>query len=51
MTNAMKTSQGKPALKPAMKIKNFEKKPAKGGIPANEKRQSVMMNESLGLVA
>ena len=33
----------------AVKISIFEKNPANGGIPANEKTASVMANESQGL--
>ena len=32
------------------KMKNFEKKPANGGMPANENNAKVMRNASLGLV-
>ena len=51
MTNAMNTNMGKPALNAAMNIKNFEKNPANGGIPAKEKRQRVMMKDNFGLVS
>ena len=49
-TSAINTSKWKPPWKAAAKIKNFEKKPANGGIPASENRASVIRNASLGLV-
>lgn len=49
-TRAIKTSKWNPLPKAAIKMKNFEKKPAKGGIPANEKRERVRNRESLGFV-
>ena len=43
-TRAIKTSKWNPLPKAAIKMKNFEKKPAKGGIPANEKRERGIFN-------
>ena len=37
-------------LKAAMKIKNFEKNPANGGMPANENRDRVIKRAILGFV-
>ena len=46
----MNTSKWKPLSNAAAKMKNFEKKPANGGIPARENNASVIRNASLGLV-
>ena len=46
----MNTSRWKPLWKAAAKMKNFEKKPANGGIPASENSANVMRKASLGLV-
>ena len=46
----MNTSKWKPASKAAMKIKNFEKNPANGGIPASENREIVIRKAIFGFV-
>ena len=46
----MNTSKWKPASKAAMKIKNFEKNPANGGIPANENKDRVIRSAIFGFV-
>ena len=50
LISAMNTSRWKPPLNAAAKTKNFEKNPAKGGIPASEKSARVIITASLGLV-
>ena len=46
----MNTSRWKPPSKAAAKMKNFEKKPANGGMPARENSASVIKNANFGLV-
>ena len=46
----MKTSRWNPPLKAAAKTKNFEKNPAKGGIPASENNARVISSARRGLV-
>ena len=41
---------GEAPCRAAVKMKNFEKKPAKGGIPARENIASIMVNARRGLV-
>ena len=49
-TNAKNTTNQWPAWNAEANTKNFEKKPANGGIPPNEKSASVMMKLRCGLV-
>lgn len=50
LIRAMNTSRWKPPSKAAAKMKNFEKKPANGGMPARENSASVIKNANFGLV-
>jgi len=50
LSRAMKTTTWKPPRNAAEKMKNFEKNPAKGGIPASEKSASIITTASLGFV-
>mgnify|MGYP007120305024 CR=1 FL=1 len=50
LTKAINTSKWKPAWNADMKIKNLEKNPANGGIPASENRDRVITNANFGLV-
>lgn len=50
LSRAMNTNRWNPLRKAAAKIKNLEKKPANGGMPARENSASVIVKASFGLV-
>ena len=47
LIRAMNTSRWKPPSKAAAKMKNFEKKPANGGMPARENKAKVNRESEL----
>ena len=51
MIRAMNTSRWKPPSKAAATMKNFEKKPANGGMPASENTAKVIRKASFGSVS
>lgn len=50
LISAMNTSRWNPASKAAINMKNLEKNPANGGIPAKENRDIVIRKAIFGFV-